>query len=274
MSKEQRRDYIQLLSAISSEIAIKILNLYAKKDTGLNLTTTADLINENTSTVRDYLNRFLESNLIYREQNDYYLSNFGSLVRDEIKILKNFYRIKTILGQIPANQIPIKYLKHLQEPLKKIKVQSGQWQFMALSSKLLNKMQQDLLKGKINLKICGWRSLTISMNIIRDYLNSFSKDVNSLQQFLEQTSFQLITDSRILEELKVNEEIKEILKKTDLGERINIVKHIEEFKFTLFRYDTIIQFFLNQDGKMGFNDVFEFYLNDSILIKNFLNKEE
>ena len=60
-------DFFSLLNSISSEIALRILNLYSEDDIGLNLTETSNRLEEKTSTVRDNLNKLLSTNLIYKK---------------------------------------------------------------------------------------------------------------------------------------------------------------------------------------------------------------
>ena len=271
---DDRTDFINLLNSISSEIAYKILNLY-EAEKGLTLTNTSKEIEEKTSTVRDYLKRMISSNLIYKKEKKYYLSNFGSFILNNLRSLEVFNKARQIFGQIPAELIPSEFIQKLVFDLKDIEVESDGWQIMYISSNILNQINQDIGKQGNELKILGWKkSLTLSIEIIQKNLTKVSFDIASMNKFLEDLNFKLITDQTIIDEINKSKKLKEIVDNTSIKNRIHICENVENFSFTLFKYNKIIQFFLNEENKQFliedndqavefFNSVFKYYLKRS-----------
>ncbi|MFO8019771.1 MAG: hypothetical protein R6U96_14195 [Promethearchaeia archaeon] len=263
-------NFFELLNSLSTEISYKILVLYSEQQEGINLTNTAQLIDEKTSTVRDYLNRLLDVKCIYRINKDYYLSNFGSLILDYLKKMKNYNILRDILGNISAGAIPTNFIEILDPIIQEIEIKSDQWQFMNVSNKLINQIQNDMGQEGIKLKVLGWRSLTLSLNIIQNYFNKVTLERYSIQQFLENTNFKLISDKGVLKEIHSNEKLKNIVEKTDINEKIYVYEEVENFPYTLIKYNETIQFFLNKGEEMKVGKYFTLENNETA--KTFFNE--
>ncbi|MGV9200763.1 MAG: hypothetical protein ACOC4M_18295, partial [Promethearchaeia archaeon] len=136
--------FFELLNILSTEISYKILLLYSECKQGINLTNTAQMIDEKTSTVRDYLNRLLNAKCIYRVDKEYYLSNFGSLLLNYLKKIKKYHNLRKILGNISAEAIPTEYIELLDPIVDNIDIKSDQWQFMSVSNKIISKIQNGM----------------------------------------------------------------------------------------------------------------------------------
>ncbi|MHA1335205.1 MAG: hypothetical protein ACTSPW_05580 [Promethearchaeota archaeon] len=280
-------DFIKLLNSFSSEIAYKILNLYMVKG-GLNLTETAREIHEKTSTVRDHLNRLTETQLIYKKNKKYYLSNFGSFILKYLKNLEIFNRTRMVFGQIPAELIPSEFIQELVPFISDIEVQSDQWKFMNISNKIMSQIKEDIGKKDLELKVIGWNSLSLSLEILNNFLGTSAADEKALNRFLKNMNFYLITDKEILKDIAENPILTKIIRNIKLKERIRICDAVEIFEFTLFKYKNIVQFFLNEKGKLGvghhfilenkpeavrfFDNVFNYYYNLSKPLIKYLEK--
>lgn len=263
-------NFFELLNSLSSEISFKILELYSKNQKGINLTNTAQMVNEKTSTVRDYLNRLLETNCIYRIDKTYYLSSFGLLILDYLKKIKNFNKLGRILGNIDAKSIPIEYIEILEPIVDEIEIKSDQWQFMSVSNQIIGRIQQDIGQQGIELKVLGWRSLSLSMSIIQNYFKKITLERYSIQQFLENTNFELISDQGILKEIQKIEKLKEVVGKTTIKDKIYVYEEIEKFPYTILNYNEIIQFFLNKGKDMEVGNYFTLENNETA--QNFFTK--
>ena len=263
-------NFFELLNSLSSEISFKILELYSKNQKGINLTNTAQMVNEKTSTVRDYLNRLLETNSIYRIDKTYYLSSFGLLILDYLKKIKNFNKLGRILGNIDAKSIPIEYIEILEPIVDEIEIKSDQWQFMSVSNQIIGRIQQDIGQQGIELKVLGWRSLSLSMSIIQNYFKKITLERYSIQQFLENTNFELISDQGILKEIQKIEKLKEVVGKTTIKDKIYVYEEIEKFPYTILNYNEIIQFFLNKGKDMEVGNYFTLENNETA--QNFFTK--
>ncbi|MHA1150436.1 MAG: hypothetical protein ACTSR8_19635 [Promethearchaeota archaeon] len=269
-------DFIKLLNAFSSEIAYNILNLYSNKS-GLTLTNTSNELGKeiSTSTIRDHLNRLIEAHLIYKKEKQYYLSNFGSFILKNLRSLEVFNKARQIFGQIPAELIPSEFIQKLVFDLKDIEVESDGWQIMYISSNILNQINQDIGIQGNELKILGWKkSLSLSIEIIQKNLTKVSFDITSMNKFLEDLNFELITDQTFIDEINKNKQLREMVDQTSIKNRIFVCEKVENFSFTLFKYNKIIQFFLNEENKQFliedndpavefFDSVFQYYLNQS-----------
>lgn len=257
--------FFELLNILSTEISYKILLLYSECKQGINLTNTAQMIDEKISTVRDYLNRLLNAKCIYRVDKEYYLSNFGSLLLNYLKKIKKYHNLRKILGNISAEAIPTKYIELLDPIVDNIDIKSDQWQFMSVSSKIISKIQDGMGQKGVDLKVLGWRSLTLSMNIIQNYFKKITLDRYSIQQFFQNTNFELISDKGIIEEIQTTEKLKEMVERTDIKENIYVYEDLEKFPYTLLKYNEIIQFFLNKGEKMEVGNYFTLEKNETAL---------
>jgi len=265
-------DFFLLLNSISSEISHRILNLYSKEIKGLNLTETSNNIGEKTSTVRDNLNKLLTTNLIYKKEKNYFLSNFGSFVLHYMKHLEIFNKTRQVFGQIPAELIPFEFIQELVPHISDIEIQSDQWKFMTISTRIMKKIVSDLNTEPGRLRVIGWESLTKALEIMDTFFKT--KPIN---EFLHAIDFQLISPKVILNDIRKQSNIKKIAQLA--GERIHICEEIENFKFILFNYNDIVQFFLSEGGNVGmgyhfvlednpeavkfFDNVFDYYLKKS-----------
>lgn len=272
-------DFFSLLNSISSKISHRILNLYSERVDGLNLTETSNSLNEKTSTIRDNLNKLLSTNLIYKKEKNYYLSNFGSFILRYMKHLEIFNKTRQVFGQIPAELIPSEFIQELVPHISDIEIQSDQWKFMTISTRIMNKIMADLNTEPGTLRVIGWESLTKALEI----MNTFFK-TKPIDEFLAAVDFQLISPKEILKDIRKQGEIKKIAQVA--GDRIFICEDIENFKFILFNYNQIVQFFLSEGGNVGmgyhfvlednpeavkfFDNVFEYYLKKSKPLTQFL----
>jgi predicted transcriptional regulator len=279
MEKEIDSDYLDLLNSFSNKIAFKIMTLLHKSVNGFNLTDTANSIGEKTSTVNDHLEKLFNARLIYRKDKKFHLSNYGNFILNYLNNLKILDRVKEIFGNLPARRIPLEYIHNLIPSIKDVEIQTNQWKFMKISSSIIKQIQVDVKKGSVNLNILGWESLALSLDIIENYFQTLTLAPQSLQEFFNKTNFELITDRGIIEDTKNNQRLIEIMRSTDLKQRIMICEKVEKFDFTLFRYKNTIHFFLNEETKGGinysvlfkdnpgairfFNKVYDYYLEDS-----------
>ncbi|MGV9200454.1 MAG: hypothetical protein ACOC4M_16730, partial [Promethearchaeia archaeon] len=117
----------------------------------------------------------------------------------------------------------------------------------------------------VDLKVLGWRSLTLSMNIIQNYFKKITLDRYSIQQFFQNTNFELISDKGIIEEIQTTEKLKEMVERTDIKENIYVYEDLEKFPYTLLKYNEIIQFFLNKGEKMEVGNYFTLEKNETAL---------
>lgn len=272
-------DFFSLLNSISSEIALRILNLYSENDIGLNLTETSNRLEEKTSTVRDNLNKLLSTNLIYKKEKKYFLSNFGSFILRYMKHLEIFNKTRQVFGQIPAELIPSEFIQELVPHISDIEIQSDQWKFMTISTRIMNKIVADLNSEPGRLRVIGWESLTKALEIMDTFFKT-----KPIDEFLNAVDFQLISPKEILTDIRKQGNIKIIAQLA--GERIRICEDIDNFKFILFNYNQIVQFFLSEGGKVGmgyhfvlednpeavkfFENVFQYYLKKSKPLSHFL----
>ncbi len=282
MSDKNTDDFFQLLNSISTEIAHKVLNLYSENSGGLSLTETSNKIEESTSTVRDHINRLLDANLIYKKEKTYFLSNFGSFILRYMKHLEIFNKTRKVFGQIPAELIPSKFIQELVPHISDIEIKSDQWEFMTISTRLMDKIRADLKKDPGELRVIGWESLTKALEIMQNLL---MKDLDfPYQEFLKLTDFELISNNRILNDILEHKEIRKMAEL--INNRVHICENIEKFEFILFKYKQTIQFFFYEGGKLGmgyhfvlednpeavkfFDNVFNYYLEQSVPLTQFL----
>lgn len=286
MDKEIDSDYLDLLNSFSNKIAFKILNLLHNSLNGFNLTDTAKNIGEKTSTVNDHLEKLLNAHLIYRENKNFHLSNYGNFVLNYLNNLRILDNLKEIFGKLPARRIPLEYIHELIPSIKNVEIQTNQWKFMQISSSIIKQIQVDVKKGPVNLKILGWESLALSLDIIENYFKTLTLAPQSLQNFFNKTNFELISDKGIIEDIRNNQRLVKIMRTTDLKKRIMIFEKVEKFDFTLFRYKDTIHLFLNEETKGGidysilfkdnpgairfFKKVYDYYLEDSNPLQSYL----
>jgi len=282
MNDKNTDNFFQLLNSISSEIAHKILNLYLENSQGLNLTDTSNKIEESTSTVRDHINRLLDANLIYKKEKFYFLSNFGSFILRYMKHLEIFNKTRKVFGQIPAELIPSKFIQELVPHISDIEIKSDQWEFMTISTRLMDKIRAEYKTNPGELRVIGWEHLSKALEIMKNLL---MKDMDiPYSEFLNLTDFELISNKRILKDIIEHKEIRKMAEL--IKDRVHICENIEKFEFILFKYKQTIQFFLYEGGKLGmghhfvlednpdavkfFDNVFNYYLNQSVPLTDLL----
>ncbi|MBN1802035.1 MAG: helix-turn-helix transcriptional regulator [Candidatus Lokiarchaeota archaeon] len=251
-------DLNEILNSYSNPIAIKILKTHAKTPQGINLSDTANLIGEKISTVKDHLKKLSDARLLYKINKRYYLSNFGSYIIDSLNDLEILTKMSAIFGRLKAHSIPSRLLKKLVPFMKGIQIVSNQWQFMNISNRLLKQIESELGKQPIELKILGWNSLALGIEIIRNNFKTISLDGDSLKKLLEELNLTLISDKTILKDLKEskNVELNNIIKKSGIKERFQIIDSIDRFSFSIVRYNKIIHFFLNEKENIGLGPYF------------------
>lgn len=280
MENVKDSNYVELLNSISSEIDFKIINLLVNRPNGLNLTDTANVINEKTSTVRDHLNSLLESKIIYRKEKLYFLSNYGNYVFYNLQKMEEFHKTKEIFGKLSFDVIPAHFLYDLAKDISDVELYSGKWQFMAESNRIFKIIKNSIGKIDNDLRIIGWSGLDLSMSILKNYF----PEINP-QQLIKHSNFQLISDKTLLDEIKQKKKIKEIIDETDFVKRTFIWEGEKDFQFTLFKYNSIIQLFLNEeDDSTGhylvledklsfikfFDDLFNYYMENARPLSGFI----
>lgn len=246
-------DLVSVLSAISNEISFKIIKAYEHDRNGLNLTDTSKLIEEKTTTVKDHLTKLMDSNLIYVQDKKYYLSYLGLLILEQVKNIELLNETRKIFGHVSSDMIPPRFLIQLIPYLKGIKVFSNQWAFMNLGNKLIDIMKNNIGENKTVLKLIGWNSIPISLEIIRNSFNNLLTEKMDMKQFFMDINLSLITDLSFLSNIEDNDQIKEMMLIPEFKERILICQDIEKFNFMLIRYNKYLTFFLNtsQETDLG-----------------------
>ena len=285
MSKEdesEKDEFIELLSSISSQTSYDILNVLTQFTEGLTLTETSNKIDKNTSTVRDNLSRLKDNNLVYKKEKRFYLSNFGSFILRYIRHLEIFNKTRQVFGQIPAELIPSKFIQELVPHISDIEIKSDQWEFITISTGIMDKIRADLKSEPGELRVIGWESLTKAMEIMTNLL---MKGIEvSYPEFLQRTTFELISNMKMVEDISKNKEIQPVAKL--IKDKIHICENISTFEFVLFRYKQTIQFFLYEGGTLGmgyhfvlednpeavkfFDNVFNYYLDQSVPLAHLL----
>jgi len=196
-----------------------------------------------------------------------------------MKHLEIFNKTRQVFGQIPAELIPSEFIQELVPHISDIEIQSDQWKFMTISTRIMKKIVTDLNDEPGKLRVIGWESLTKALEIMDTFFKT-----KPIDEFLEATDFQLISPNVILNDIRKQGEIKRV--RQIGGERIRICEDIENFKFILFNYDQIVQFFLSEGGNVGmgyhfvlednpeavkfFDNVFQYYLKKSKPLSHFI----
>ncbi|MFX1237476.1 MAG: hypothetical protein ACFFAS_06515 [Promethearchaeota archaeon] len=250
--------FSEILNSFSSPIAIKILKTYSNSNNGINLSHTAELINEKISTVKDHLKKLVKTRILYKINKLYYLSNFGSFIFDLLTEIETLSKTREIFGQLSANMIPSKILLEFLPYIKEIPIISNQWLFLTISNKLLSQIQTELEKKPIELKVLGWNSLVLGFEIIKNSFKQISFDKNSLIHLLNNLNLILISDKSIIKELldSKNQDLRNIVVNPETKERFQVTENVDRFKFITIRYNDIIHFFLNEKEKMGIGPYF------------------
>lgn len=249
-------EFFNFLNSFSNRIAFKILKVYSENKIGLNLTDTSMIINEKTSTVKDHLKKLLNAKLIFKSEKLYYLSNFGSYILNILDDLEILNKTSIIFGQIDADFIPSEYISELLPFLKNIPIITNQWQFITISNRMLNQIKAELGNRKIEIKVLGWNSLALGMEIIQNTFNEMDLNNESIKNLLNEINLELITDKNILKDVENNELINNMIKNPEIKERFQIADNIGRFRFIMMRYNEIIHFFLNEKEEFGIGPYF------------------
>lgn len=250
-------ELVAVLSSFSNEISLKILETYRNNKNGLNLTDTSQLIEEKTTTVKDHLTRLMDSNLIYMQEKKYHLSYFGALVLKQISNIKILNKTRNMFSQASCDLIPIHFFLKLLPYLEKITILSNQWAYMNIGNRIIEIIKND--KGKNQkqvLKILGWNSFPIAVEIVRNSFNVITGGNETLADFIAETNLTIITDKSFLNHIQKDEQPFNINIIPELKERVSIYQDIEEFNFMLIRYNKYITFFINDPQESGFGPYF------------------
>ncbi|MFX1385131.1 MAG: hypothetical protein ACFFBP_22125, partial [Promethearchaeota archaeon] len=249
-------DLVSVLSAISNEISLKILKAYEHDKNGLNLTDTSKLIEEKTTTVKDHLAKLMDSNLIHIQDKKYYLSYFGLLILEQVKNIELLNETRKIFGHVSSDMIPTRFLTQLIPYLKGVKVFNNQWAFMNLGNKLIDIIKKSIGEKKSVLKLIGWNSIPVSLEIMRSSFIDLLTEKEAMKQLFIDINLSLITDKSFLDNIGDNKQIKEMMLIPEFKERILICQDIDKFNFMLIRYNKYLTFFLNTSQEAGFGPYF------------------
>lgn len=289
MSNEKEIEFEKFLNAINSESTYKILKLYFNNKKGFNLTETSRVIGENTSTTRDRLKKILDSKLIYLDGKNYYLSNLGSYTLNKLENFRRLSKYQSIFGEIPAEMIPTEFLEMLVVNLDDIGLIRSQWQFLNIVNQVVNDIKNDINKQCYELKLLGWKSLTLLFEIFQNYFKEISMNANTIQNLLKSFDFHVISSRDIISEINEKPDIRKILDNTTLKENISICEAVDKFNFIVFKYNQNVHIFLNKNNQFNFeqyfisennknivnfyDSLFNHYLKQSIPLVDFLRKK-
>jgi predicted transcriptional regulator len=278
--------FCNLLNSISSSISHKILHLYAINDQGFNLTKTSQEIEEKISTTQDHINKLLTYELIYRVENDYFLSNFGEYLYNELRKLSSLDKFKTILGKIPKNSIPHEIIDEFIPYLKNCQINSSSWNFMNMMDENIEKMKLNLNEKTQYFEIIGWWSLEYDLEIMKSKFPNFNLTGSKLKGFFRNFHFKFVGHKPILKELKQYNLLDMIIRDDDFAEKFHIYDEIDRFNFCFFRFNDLLGIFLVKDDDIDFQNyifiennqgalkvfekLFEYYWEDSKPLDQFI----
>jgi predicted transcriptional regulator len=286
-----RPDFATLLNSFSNEISLKILKTYERAKDGLNLTDTSKIIEEKNTTVKDHLIKLLDSNLIYVQEKKYYLSYFGALILEQVRNIELLDRTRKIFGHVSSKMIPTRFVTKFIPYLKGVEVSTNQWAFMNLGNKLIEIIKNNQGVKKIVLKLIGWNSIQLSLEIMRNSFPNIFTEKDAMKKLFNDINLSLITDKSFLEEVGDKNIIK-AMALPEFKERVLIYPNLEQFSFMLIRYDKYITFFLNtnQEANLGpyfiikskknddpspietFEEIFEYFSKRSTPLVDILNE--
>ncbi len=281
---------VGMLNSISKEISLKILVTYEHDKNGLNLTDTSKIIKEKTTTVKDHLNKLLDSNLIYVQEKKYYLSYFGVLILEHVRNIELLDRTRKIFGHVSSDMIPTQFVAKFIPYLKGVEVSTNQWAFMNVGNKLIEIIKNNLGAKKTELKLIGWNSIPLSFEIMRSSFPTIFTEKDAMKKLINDINLSLITDKSFLKDIGDNNIIK-AMSLPEFKERVLIYQNVEQFSFMLIRYDKYITFFLNtnQEANLGpyfiikskkndepspieiFEEIFEYFSKRSVPLVDILD---
>lgn len=248
-------DFANLLNSFSNEISLKILKTYERAKAGLNLTDTSKIIEEKNTTVKDHLIKLLDSNLIYVEEKKYYLSYFGALILEQIRNIELLDRTRRIFGHISSDMIPTRFVAKFIPYLKGVEVSTNQWAFMNVGNKLIDIIKNNLGVNKTVLKLIGWNSIQLSLEIMRNSFPNIFTEKDAMKKMFDDHNLSLITDKSFLKEMGDNNMVK-AMSLPEFKERVLIYPNVEQFNFMLIRYNKYITFFLNTNREANLGPYF------------------
>jgi len=248
-------DFANLLNSFSNEISLKILKTYERAKAGLNLTDTSKIIEEKNTTVKDHLIKLLDSNLIYVEEKKYYLSYFGALILEQIKNVELLDRTRRIFGHISSDMIPTRFVAKFIPYLKGVEVSTNQWAFMNVGNKLIDIIKNNMGVNKTVLKLIGWNSIQLSLEIMRNSFPNIFTEKDAMKKMFDDQNLSLITDKSFLKDMDDNNLAKAIAL-PEFKERVLIYPNVEQFNFMLIRYNKYITFFLNTNREANLGPYF------------------
>ncbi|MBD3339259.1 MAG: winged helix-turn-helix transcriptional regulator [Candidatus Lokiarchaeota archaeon] len=287
MKTKSNSKFYKLLNSISSKLTYDILELYLSNK-GLNLTETASQLNQSVSTVQDYLNKLKDTNLIYRIDNNYYLSNYGQYFLKELNNFAVFSKVSHIFGKIPVNMIPLEFINDLLPSLIDVKIENSSWHFMNGMQELLNNFKKEMMINKnfINFKVLGWWSIEYDFQLFQTMFKDFKLDLKSFQKIFDEYNFQikLISDKIFLDELRKFKKLREVLDYLNVFENFRIYEG-EIFNFSILKFNRFIGLFLvdendidvknhlffkeNLEMDMFFEKIFDYYWKRSKPVRKF-----
>ena len=248
-------DFANLLNSFSNQISLKILKTYERAKAGLNLTDTSKIIEEKNTTVKDHLIKLLDSNLIYVEEKKYYLSYFGALILEQIRNIELLDRTRRIFGHISSDMIPTRFVAKFIPYLKGVEVSTNQWAFMNVGNKLIDIIKNNLGVNKTMLKLIGWNSIQLSLEIMRNSFPNIFTEKDAMKKMFDDQNLSLITDKSFLKEMDDNNMVK-AMSLPEFKERVLIYPNVEQFNFMLIRYNKYITFFLNTNREANLGPYF------------------
>lgn len=247
-------DFDNLMNSISSVISHKILSLYYTSERGYNLTETSQKIKEKISTTQDYINKLLNYKLIYRMGNDYFLSNLGEYIYEELKKLSSLEQFKSILGNIPKNRIPHEIVDEFIPFIKDFQFHTSSWKFMNMMDKHIDKMKANIGKNPQVFEIIGWWSLEYDLEIMKTKFPQFNLHDASWKNFLKNFQFKFVAHKPIIKELRNYDLLEKILGDRLYADQFRIYDKVDRLNFTFFRFNHLLGAFLVKNDDIDYQN--------------------
>ncbi|MGV9203074.1 MAG: hypothetical protein ACOC44_03530 [Promethearchaeia archaeon] len=274
------------MNSVSSHISHKILLLYHSHSEGINLTGTSKLIKEKISTTQDHLNKLLSQGLIYRRDNDYFLSSFGQYLLKQLQHIARMEKSKLLFGKIPKGLIPPEIVDKLCLALGNCTIIKTSWNFMNTMDEYINDMKKNLKKTPQYLGVIGWWSLEYDFEMLKMHFPNIDMNSENLKKFLKHFKMKMVTHKAFLNEIKNHKLLGQLLNEEDLLKNFRIYEGIDRFNFCVLRFNRVLGIFLtdktdidfqnnlffkNNEGALEFfEELLDFYWERSTPLKNFL----
>jgi len=263
MGESKNSKFETLMQSLSSNLSVKILNLYNSEGRGYTLTKTARTLDQPVSTVQEYLKRFQATSLIFKKQKKYFLSNFGSYILSELRKFKKINKLNEILGKIPAKVIPSNFISILIQGLSNMKIDINSVDYMNLLYEMGEKLKKDVEKGDHIFKLIGWWDLEMDLGFFRTFLTELELNIPTFTRFYEHFDLGLIINEKFYEEIENHQKIYKIINHFNAKEEImRVHKLFNDCKFSILRYDQNIIFFLIKDNDIDFKNMVIFEKNE------------